>query len=280
MKEHREPTGGLRTQLRDLAERGSFDGHWLTARPQRVLVSREATIPTEEAATLQVAFKAERFKVNAQLLTRYAVSATLLYESLPVELVPGQVRLALQARRLHEWHQAQVNGTALLLSTSAEDETDSEVLQALMYQDVIATDDVEFRFERSVSYAVDGRGQLLSEQRTERFYDEDANVVTEAVGGVDLTAHSTPLEHLAAPATEHFMNSAELLVHPDLRKLEYKLHKDEVKTFLTFAEVISRVEQDRELAKVSQRARQQEALSLLAFLRYERSAAAIIDTLR
>lgn len=280
MIEHREPTGGLRTQLRDLAEKGSFDGQWLDATPQRVCVSREATVPTEEAATLRVAFKAERFSLNAKLLTRYALSAALLYEALPAELVPGHVRLALQARRLQEWRQAQANGTALLLSTSAEDEMESEVVQALMYQDVIATDDVEFRFEQSVSYAMDGRGQLLTEQRAERFYDEDATLITEAKGEVDLIAHSTSLEQLAEPTSEYRVDSTELLVHPDLRKLEYKLHKDEVKTFLTFAEVISRVEQDRGLAKLSQRARQQEALSLLAFLRYEQSAAAIINTLR
>ncbi len=49
MTEQHEPTGGIRGQLRNLAERGSFDGEWGVLRPQLARVGREVSIPGDDA---------------------------------------------------------------------------------------------------------------------------------------------------------------------------------------------------------------------------------------
>lgn len=126
-----------------------------------------------------------------------------------------------------------------------------------------------------------GRGQVLSERRSERFYDEEGvRPLTEVSGTIDCTPHTISLEQWAGAAPEHLNDTPELVVHPDLCKLEYKLLKKDVKAFIIFAELANRVEQDDALIKYSQRARQQEVLSLVAFLQYDISASKIFETLR
>lgn len=279
MTERREATGGLRSQLRNLAEQASFDGEWMLRRPQRVRVQRDASLPGEADVSLRVGYSAERYTANSKLLTRYVLNALLVYEALPAAFVSPEVHRALQTRRLQEWREAEQNNTALIAAPQGEE--DAELLQTLLYQDILATDDETFRFERSVDYMIDGRGQVLSERRSERFYDEEGvRPLTEVSGTIDCAPHTISLEQWAGAAPEHLNDTPELVVHPDLRKLEYKLYKKDVRAFVTFAELANRVEQDDALIKSSQRARQHEALSLVAFLHYDISASEILETLR
>ncbi len=142
-------------------------------------------------------------------------------------------------------------------------------------------DDTEFRFEREVGYVLDGRGQLLSEQRSDCFYDADSvHAVSDIVGVVDFRSHDGSIASWIEKTTEPHPIDMDLLTHPDLRKLECKMNRAEIDNFLRFAELVSTVEQDRELVKASRRERQQEILSLLAFLRYDAPAGEIMNLLQ
>lgn len=281
MTERQEPTGGVRSQLRNLAMRGSFEGEWESQRAQIVRASREVSIPNDEPASLTVSLRAERFTPEAprrtKLLTRYSLSAMVAYDELPPELVPDYVQFALKERNLQEWRDVVNEGREIIIVSSADDAESSDTVRQLIYEDAINIDDALFRFEREVTYTLDGRGQLLSEQRSDRFYDIDSTeAIADVAGTVDFYMHDGSIASWVEKATEPYPIDMELLTHPDLQKLEYKMSKVAVENFLKFAELVSWAEQDKTLASASRLARRQELLTLLAFLRYEAPASEIM----
>ncbi len=281
MSERHQPVGGVRSQLRSLAEQGSFDEDWNQPHAQHVKVGRTLSVPNEEAAKLEVTFRATKFNPDnrpSRLLTRYSLSTAMIYDDLPPEVVPPYVQFALKERNLQAWKEAVSTNRAMIISTASDSEMETDTVQELIYQDAINIDDALFRFEREVNYTLDGRGRLLSEQRSDRFYDIDSDkAIFNIAGTVDLIAKDGSMASWVEKATEPRPLDMELMRHPDLRKLEYKMDKVELRNFLRFAELVSDVEQDKELVQQSRLSRQQELLSILAFLRYEAPVRSILN---
>jgi hypothetical protein len=212
-------------------------------------------------------------------MTHYSLSALLRYEELPVALVPETVAVALKNQNTLTWHQAYVDGKVAIINSSPD--ASDETMRQLMREDASNIDDALFCFERELTYTLDGRGQLLVEQRADRFFEmESPRPLVEVKGELQFAANHTVLSSLIAddhalPEVAH--NACdELLQHPDLRKLEYKVDKATLRTDMSFAEIISGVEYDRVLTAASRRSRQQELLTLLAFLRYDAPASHIM----
>lgn len=274
MAERHEPAGGVRGQLRSLAMRGSLDGEWAHARAQSVKVRREASIAGAEEGTLGVAFDAWRYLYvdgehrRPRMLTRYSLTASMLYEDLPPELVPGHVRFALKQKKLADWNpfEHQID----IIPTNA-DEADERIALDLLYDDCVDIDDALFQFERKVGFTFDGRGQVLRETRSDRYaVSEESSALVDVVGEIELKDSNGFARHWVEKGEDSWdFTDGELLKHPDLEALEFEVESAQLHDDLVFTELVQRTESDRRLTARSQAQRRQQALGLLAFLRYD-----------
>lgn len=279
MTERPEFSESIRSQFRTLAVNGSFDGAWHDPNPQRVSLERRVSVPGEDEAELFGGFTAERFYLEGtqRLQTRYDVYAGISYDNVPEAFWPDYVTFALMQRRLHEWDPA--NGNVALIVPSEGTGTDEQEVVQLLRRDCLDVSDTPVRFERRIGFEFDGRAQVLREKRFDAYFTvDDGRQIAGTFGAIP---HTHPANDLVDRWIEKDVDGVndiytmDLLQHPDLRKLEYTYERNSFQDFMTFAELVQRVEQDRRLDKISRQESQQKILSMLAFLRLEASAADI-----
>jgi hypothetical protein len=277
----RHDKGGVQEQLRTLAANSSFDAAWDKSVKQRVSVQREVSIPNIDEAFLRAAFLAEKIprKLSrpSQLLTRYTLSTTLIYDQLPIELVPKEVQEVIKVRRFKKTELEELEFESREDDVANEEETSTRTLEE--YDD----SDARFRFEREARYLFNGHGHLMSETRSDSYYeiDDGDELATQAIA--TLQFHSKD-----DGATGYLMqletniddrSAADLLEHPDIRKVEYGVERSALREDFTFWELIETAERDENLLRLQRKDHTREALAILAFLHNEAAASEIMSLL-
>lgn len=280
MTERQTSAGGIRSQLRSLATRGSLEGEWEQQRPQSATIHRAASLPGEDTASVQVELKARKYfgrdipDERPRLLTRYAITALLTRDEIPVQFVPPYVKFALQEKRLNDWRRESAHA---IVEPTNRTETYNQTIDELILEDLIDISDTDYRFERGLTYTYDGRGHLLHEEVTQTYsaldYSEpDSGIETAShlVGKIDFRNKMGYTQRLIEKDHETGeLHDGEFFKHPDIAEMELAHEGAKFRNDLVFAELIQRTEANKELNALSQSERNQKALALLAFLKFD-----------
>ena len=266
-----ENRGGLIGQLYGSALDASDDGAWSQPIEQTVILSRSTTSSGEVNDFIRAELIAKKEMQNVgrtALKTFYSLKASYTERNLPIEFLPENVLEVLRRKKVtagEEPHE---------VLAFNDDEIDEHEFDG--YEDMV------FRRVRSLEYVLDGRGSLLFSAREDVYEDDDEE------GGVEIVKLRT--EQLGSPQKEEMQTvslqgwgknpidtySTELLVHPDIQKLEIKTSLKELRADMLFLDIVENYRVDKKLLRHSQREQRRDMLALMAFLNRDASTKDIL----
>jgi|GEM_PF-3098272 len=266
-----ENRGGLIGQLYGSALDASDDGAWSQPIEQTVILSRSTTSSGEVNDFIRAELIAKKEMQNVgrtALKTFYSLKASYTERNLPIEFLPENVLEVLRRKKVtagEEPHE---------VLAFNDDEIDEHEFDG--YEDMV------FRRVRSLEYVLDGRGSLLFSAREDVYEDDDEE------GGVEIVKLRT--EQLGSPQKEEMQTvslqgwgknaidtySTELLVHPDIQKLEIKTSLKELRADMMFLDIVENYRVDKKLLRHSQREQRNDMLALMAFLNRDASTKDIL----
>jgi len=256
-----ENRGGLIGQLHGSALELSDNDAWNKSVAQTVISSRSTTAAGEANDFISVELVAKKELQNigrTALNTFYSLKASYAERNLTIEFLPDNVLEVLRRKKVaagEEQHEV------LLFN---DDEIDEHEFDG--YEDMV------FRRVRSLEYVLNGRGSLLFSAREDLYEDDDEE------GGVDIVKLRT--EQLGSPNKEEMQTISlqgwgknatqkyptDLLVHPDLQKLELKKSMNELREDMSFLDIVESYRVDKKLLRHSKQEQRRDMLALMAFL--------------
>ena len=266
-----ENRGGLIGQLYGSALDASDDGAWSQPIEQTVILSRSTTSSGEVNDFIRVELVAKKEVQDigrTALKTFYSLKASYTERNLPIEFLPDNVLDVLRRKKVtagEEPHE---------VLAFNDDEIDEHEFDG--YEDMV------FRRVRSLEHVLDGRGSLLFSAREDLYEDDDEE------GGVEIVKLRT--EQLGSAHKEEMQTvslqgwgknaidtySTELLVHPDIQKLEIKTSLKELRADMMFLDIVENYRVDKKLLRHSQREQRRDMLALMAFLNRDASTKDIL----
>jgi len=266
-----ENRGGLIGQLYGSALDASDGGAWSQPIEQTVILSRSTTSSGEVNDFIRVELVAKKEVQDigrTALKTFYSLKASYTERNLPIEFLPDNVLDVLRRKKVtagEEPHE---------VLAFNDDEIDEHEFDG--YEDMV------FRRVRSLEHVLDGRGSLLFSAREDLYEDDDEE------GGVEIVKLRT--EQLGSAHKEEMQTvslqgwgknaidtySTELLVHPDIQKLEIKTSLKELRADMMFLDIVENYRVDKKLLRHSQREQRRDMLALMAFLNREASTKDIL----
>ena len=268
--------GGLLGQLRDSALKGSDNGNWNEPVAQKNIRSHTTSLRGCEGDSIRVELESERVVQRnlgrGALRTFYSLRASYIEGGLVLECLPENVIEVLRRKKVAAGEEQEVR--MIVINDEEIDEHEFE-----------GYEDMNFRHVRSLEFVLNGRGSLLKSAR-EDFYEDD-----DAIGGVDIVGVRTEQfgNHEQREAqtvslqgwgkSEAQNDSTELLLHPDLLKLEAKTGVRELREDMSFLDIVEQYKLDKNLSRHSRIEQRQTMLTLLAFLNYDASSSDIQDLL-
>ena len=266
-----ENRGGLIGQLHGSALDASDDGAWSQPIEQTVILSRSTTSSGEVNDFIRAELIAKKEMQNigrTALKTFYSLKASYTERNLSIEFLPENVLEVLRRKKVtagEEPHE---------VLAFNDDEIDEHEFDS--YEDMV------FRRVRSLEYVLDGRGSLLFSAREDLYEDDDEE------GGVEIVKLRT--EQLGSPHKEEMQTvslqgwgknaidtyATELLVHPDIQKLEIKTSLKELRADMMFLDIVENYRVDKKLLRHSQREQRRDMLALMAFLNRDASTKDIL----
>ena len=266
-----ENRGGLIGQLYGSALDASDDGAWSQPIEQTVILSRSTTSSGEVNDFIRAELIAKKEMQNVgrtALKTFYSLKASYTERNLPIEFLPENVLEVLRRKKVTAGEEPYE------VLAFNDDEIDEHEFDG--YEDMV------FRRVRSLEYVLDGRGSLLFSAREDVYEDDDEE------GGVEIVKLRT--EQLGSPQKEEMQTvslqgwgknaidtySTELLVHPDIQKLEIKTSLKELRADMMFLDIVENYRVDKKLLRHSQREQRRDMLALMAFLNRDASTKDIL----